>query len=314
MRQKVIKIAFILLIISLFVGFTKQDKSLVLRGAYLGQEPPGLTPEIFAKGIISTEKGELNCVFTPDGNEIYLTCRLDGINTIMTMKQIEGRWSERKVASFSGKYSDVDPYITPDGKRLYFSSKRPLSKSGETKDSDIWYVEKNNDNKWGRPVRLEEPNSIGKDDYYTSISTNGTLYLSIFEQHGSPGNLYFSKYVNGEFTKPVFLGNPISTKFNDHDPFIAPDESYLIFTSNREGGFGKGDLYICYKNTDGKWSEPKNMGEKINTKGYDYAAMLSPDAKYLFFTRYINGNGDIYWVDAKIILQRASVREELKPE
>ncbi len=310
MKQKVIRIGFIFLIISLFVGFTKQNTSLVLRGAYLGQKPPGLTPEIFAKGIISTEKGELNCVFTPDGNEIYLTCRLDGINTIMTLRQIEGRWSERKVASFSGKYSDVDPYITPDGKRLYFSSKRPLTKIGDAKDSDIWYVEKNSDNEWGRPVRLEEPNSIGKDDYYTSISTNGTLYFSIFEQHGSPGNLYFSKYVNDEFTKPVLLENPISTKFNDHDPFIAPDESYLIFTSNREGGFGKGDLYICYKNADGKWSEPINMGEKINTKGYDYAAMLSPDGRYLFFTRYINGNGDIYWVDAKIIVQRTPSENE----
>ena len=107
--------------------------------------------------------------------------------------------------------------------------------------------------------------------------------------------------------KSFRLDFPINTGYNEHDPYIAPDESYLIFTSNRPGGYESADLYICFKNTDDSWAEPINMGNKINSDKYDYCPILSPDGKYLFFSSYRTGNGDIYWVDAKVI-------EELKPD
>ena len=307
MKQELCSIGLMLLISCLLSGCTGEKNPAVKNTPYLGQEPPGLKPEIFAPNIVSTEKNELNCVFSPDGNEVYFTVWKEGVNTIMTMKQKNGWWSERTVAPFSGNYSDVDPYISADGKKLYFSSMRPLDNTGESKDSDIWYVEKTKDDGWGQPVRLDEPNSMGKDDYYTSISSNGTLYFSVFQTHGSPGDIYRSKLVNGQYTSADRFENSISTESNEHDPFIAPDESYLIFTSDRPGGYGRGDLYISFQTEDGKWTEPKNMGEEINSSGYDFCPMLSSDGKYLFFTRNINRNGDIYWVDAKII-------EKLRPK
>ncbi len=82
----------------------------------------------------------------------------------------------------------------------------------------------------------------------------------------------------------------MNTEFSEHDPFVAPDESYLIFTSTRPGGFGREDLYIGYKKVDGSWTEPKNMGKTINSSGVDFCPMLSPDGKYLFFTRNIDRN------------------------
>jgi Tol biopolymer transport system component len=102
------------------------------------------------------------------------------------------------------------------------------------------------------------------------------------------------------------LDAPINTEHNEHDPFIAPDGSYLIFTSDRLGGFGSADLYICFRRNDDSWSQPKNMGPTINSNEYDYCAILSPDEKYFFFSSSRSGNGDVYWVDAKII-------EKLKP-
>lgn len=274
---------------------------------YLDQKPPGLKPEVFAPGIVSTEKNELNCVFSPDGNEVYFTVWKDGVNTIMMMKQKSGKWSERAIAPFSGKYSDVDPFITADGRRLYFSSMRPVNITGDPKDSDIWYIERNATDDWSQPLRLNTPNSPGKDDYYTSICSSGTLYFSMFEKHGSPGNIFRSQLVNGQYMPAEGVEYPINTEFNEHDPFVSPDESYLIFTSDRPGGYGKGDLYISFQKEDDKWTEPKNMGGGINSSGYDFCPMLSQDGKYLFFTRNINGNGDIYWVDATII-------EELRPK
>jgi Tol biopolymer transport system component len=306
MKQELRIIGFVLLAGCLLGGCSVEKNTTAKSGAYLGQKPPGLKPKIFAPNIVSTEKNELNCVFSPDGNEVYFSVWKEGVNTIMTMKRKDGRWSDRMIASFSGNYSDVDPYITLDGKKLYFSSMRPLNNTGDPKDSDIWYVEKTMDDDWGQPVRLDEPNSIGKDDYYTSISANGTLYFSVFETHGSPGDIYRSKLVTGQYTPAELVEYSISTEFNEHDPFIAPDESYLIFVSDRPRGYGRSDLYISFRIEDGAWTEPKNMGEEINSSGFDFTPILSPDSSYLFFTRNINGNGDIYWVDAKII-------EELKP-
>ncbi len=279
----------------------KQENFPQLKGPYLGQKPPGLTPVIFAKDIVSTGKSELSCAFTPDGLELYFTIWEAGNTTLMTMKQQKGRWNKPSVVWFSGHYSDVDPYVTFDGKRLYFSSTRPLHGTGSSKDSDLWYVERTEPGQWGTPTHLETPNTSGKDDYYTSMTRGGTLYFSVFETHGSPGDIYHSQWEKGQYTAPERVKGSVNTEFNEHDPFVAPDESYLIFTSNRPGGYGKEDLYITFREPGGTWTEVRNMGKSINSSGYDFCPMLSPDNKYLFFTRNINRNGDIYWVDAKII-------------
>jgi Tol biopolymer transport system component len=132
------------------------------------------------------------------------------------------------------------------------------------------------------------------------------MYLSIFPEHGSPGDIFRADPVEGGYSAPVRVGGGVSSKHSEHDPFIAPDESYLIFTSDRPQGYGRGDLWIVYRNPEAGWSDPVNMGPRINTDAYEYCAMLSPDGKQLFFTRNADGNGDIYRVDASVI-------EELRP-
>ncbi|MEE9466022.1 MAG: hypothetical protein V3W14_10670 [Candidatus Neomarinimicrobiota bacterium] len=302
--QKYSRIAVMgLLVVS---GCSGQTVFPVLSGPYLGQQPPGLEPQLFAPDIISTDRTELNCTFAPGGKEVYWTVWQAGHNTIMTAREIGGRWTKPEIAPFSGKFSDVDPYITTDGKRLYFSSMRPLTGDGESKDSDLWYLERTGDG-WGSPVHLEQPNTAGQDDYYTSISNAGVLYYSVFPCHDCGGDLYMAQPAEGGFFGGTKLDEPLSSPGNDHDPFIAPDGSYLIFTSNRPGGFGRGDLYISFRQVDGGWSEPVNMGPEINSGGYDFCALLSPDGKYLLYTRNLGGNGDIYWVDAAVI-------DSLRPE
>jgi Tol biopolymer transport system component len=267
---------------------------------YLAQEPPGLTPSLFAPGVVSTKADELNCAFTPDGTELYFTEKVAGRNTLMVMTLKGNAWSERAILGFSGHYPDVDPFVTADGKTLYFSSKRPLGGNGPPKDSDLWYVERTGENTWGDPIHAGALNIPGKDDYYTSITTDGTVYFSRFESQGN-GDIYRSRLDAEGYAAPERIGAPVSTKFNEHDPFVAPDESYLIFTSNRPGGYGRGDLYISFKKAGTEWTAPENMGESINSSGYDFCPMMSPDGRYLLFTRYENGNGDIYWVDASVI-------------
>lgn len=92
-----------------------------------------------------------------------------------------------------------------------------------------------------------------------------------------------------------------SGKWTAH-PFIAPDESYLIWDSERKDGFGETDLYISFKQKDGSWGKAINMGPNINSADNDFFASVTADAKYILFNRTIAGdNIDIYWVSADII-------------
>ena len=275
-----------------------------LEGPYLGQKPPGSTPATFAPGFVSTPARELNATFTPDGDELYFSRQIDDRMTLMVSRRVKGVWMPPAVVGFSGVFADVDPFVSRDGSRLYFSSKRPLDADGVEKDADLWFVERHAGGGWGEPLHLAELATEDKDDYYTSVSDEGVLYFSIFDSD-SRGDIYRAREEDGRFGAAEKVGAPISTEANEHDPFIAPDGSYLIFTSDRAGGRGSGDLWISFAAPDGSWAEPVNM-EAVNSPGYDFCAMLSPDGRYLFLTSSVDRENDVFWVDARVI-------EELRP-
>jgi hypothetical protein len=269
-----------------------------LEGPYLGQQPPGPTRATFAPGFVSTRARELNATFTPEGDELYFTRRIDERMTLMVSRRVEGVWTAPEIVGFSGVFDDVDPFVSRDGSRLYFSSKRPIDGDGEEKDADLWFVERQAGGGWGEPVRLEEL-ATEEDDYYTSVSDEGVLYFSIFDLDGK-GDIYRAREEDGRFGVAEKVEAPISTGATEHDPFIAPDGSYLIFTSDRAGGRGSGDLWISFAAPDGSWAEPVNMNA-VNSPGYDFCAMLSPDGRYLFFTSSVGRENDVFWVDAGVI-------------
>ena len=295
--------ALIILILLFICNLHAQHDFPILKGPYLGQKPPGMTPEIFAPGILSTEGNEFNAVFTPSGESVYFTVTKDDGQDIMVIKKKNGKWQQRELASFSSTFRDVDPFITSDGKKLFFSSNRPKNGINLQDDCDFWFVEKMESGEWSEAQHLDYPCTPNLHDFYYVSSHDGSIYFSIF--NNGKGDLYFTSKKSAK-NVPIRLDEPINTEHNEHDPFIAPDGSYLIFTSDRPGGLGSADLYICFRNEDNSWSAPVNMGKTINSEEYDYCPILSPDEKYFFFSSYRTGNGDIYWVDAKII-------EELKP-
>ena len=270
-------------------------------GQYLGQEPPGMTAQLFGSELLSTGANELNCAVSPDESIVVFSEWREGQNTLMAITREGESWGERLILPFSGVWGDVDPVFSADGVRLFFSSKRPRDDEDQKDDSDLWSVERTVDGGWGEPTQVAGVNSSEMDEYYTSITSEGTLYFSVFPEHGSPGDIYRAEPLADGFAPPERVGGPVSTEHSEHDPFIAPDGSFLIFTSDRPGGHGRGDLWVVFRATDGGWSEALNMGPEINTAGYDYCAMLSPDGRYLFLTRNAGGNGDIYWVDAAVI-------------
>lgn len=300
------------------------DNDLVLRGDYLGQAPADTIPELFAPGFISAGLNERDAAFSPDGDEFYYSIWLPTRKgVIMVTKRQDSRWTQPQVAPFSGQYSDVEPFITADGNKLYFASNQPLVGAGEPKDYDIWFVEKDSLG-WGKPQNLGKPVNTEGDEFYPSLTKTGTLYFTA-PNNGSE-DIFRSGFINGNYADPENLGDSINSAAGEFNSLIAPDESFLIFSSfGRSDGLGGGDLYISFRIQDGIWTKAKNMGDKFNNNRLDYCPALSHDSKYFLYTRSIissecadsvlksyqdvtelhkcpqNGNSDIYWIDSQVI-------------
>jgi len=295
-------LAGLLLLTSICVcNRAQSDEFPILKGDYFGQKPPGTTPEIFAPGIVSTNRAEFNAAFSPNGKEFFFSVNEpSGRETMMFMKCENNQWTPPQSAPFVSEQSDCDPIFSHDGSRLYFISTRTKKKVERTKDWDIWYVERT-DSGWSEPINLGPPVNSDQDEYYVSLTREGTIYFASNRAGGYGSfDIYRSRYVDGHYVEPENLGASINTKYLEHDPFVAPDESYILFTSvDRPGGFGTGDLYLSFRGKEGAWTEAQNMGKAFNTSGYDFCPIVSPDGKYFFFTR----QGDIFWVSMETIFE-----------
>lgn len=273
-----------------------------LKGPYLGQTPPGETPELFAPGVVCTDANEGCVSFSRDGN-LFLFTRGGDLNPgIMMMEQTDGIWTQPKLASFSAGKTDWDFMLAPDDSTVFVSSGRP-EKNGEEplRNYRIW-VSQRTGNKWSVPRMLPAPVNSGQHDSYPAITSDGTLYFFSRRSGGmGEGDIYMARRINGKYPEVKNLGTPINTEYHEVDPYISPDESYMIFCSMKPGGYGHADIYITYRQPDGSWSDPKNMGDKINSKYAEYIPYVSPDGKYFFFTTNKSGQRDIYWMSSGII-------------
>jgi Tol biopolymer transport system component len=283
-------------------------------------------PAIFGEGIISTGQFDSHPAFTPDGKTLYFVRSTPNFNlwTILLSHFVNGKWTTPEVAPFSGQYSDADPFISADGSRFYFISNRPLTGSS-TPNLDIWMMEKTAGG-WGEPKNVGAPINSPGSEWYPTIAANGTMYFGS-DREGGKGrtDIYRSRFVNGKYTEAENLGDAINTQFNEFEPLIAPDESFLIFMAGgRPDGRGGFDLYVSY-NRNGAWTKPANLGDKVNSSGNEYSPTISRDGKYFFWTstrgfadkplekqlRYQelmnrlqsagNGLGDIYYVDLTML-------------
>jgi hypothetical protein len=250
---------------------------------YLGQKPPGLRPVLFAPDIIKTEFREAGCAFSPDLKEFYFRRRGGEYesNTLVVVTYIDNKWSESLVETKAG-----EPFISLDGKTMHLGKKyRERTTSG-----------------WSEKKSLGDPFNSFRIMRLTA-SSNGTYY---FDEASETGPLRYSRFINGVYEQPKTLNVDVGN-WNAH-PYIAPNESYIIWDDQRESGSGGADLYISFREKDGAWGPSINLGDTINTEFEDAYGSITPDGKYFFFNRsYGNNKADIFWVDAQII-------ENLRPK
>ncbi|XWN38018.1 MAG: hypothetical protein ROO71_03605 [Balneola sp.] len=309
--MKHIEIVFLLVLITLTRCQDNEKSNLTL----LSSQIPTDTPLVFAPGIISIEDhASASITFNPEMTELFLNHRKKGKNyNIYTTKLIDGKWSKLELAPFSTNlgYLDFHPRFTLDGNRLYFGSTRPINDSATTSNTRSrlhqWYVEKDETGDWSDPILMGQP---FVDAYIMGAipSENENLYFASGTRADGEG-IYYSINQDGQYASIERMDDVINTNGRSiAHPYIAPDESYLIYDSydsDKATDPNNGDLFISF-NQNGTWSESYSLGPKINTKLSETSATVSPDGKYLFFARYeekVREDGSsyavskIYWMD-----------------
>jgi Tol biopolymer transport system component len=235
-------------------------------------------PAIFAPGVVSSPFEEVAATFTPDANTVYFAQGTISME-ICYSKRVAGQWQKPHIAAFSGRWGDWDPFLSPDGKQLYFVSNRPLDTTGENKfkrSTHLWYTDQLGEDSWSEPKCLKDSFNIdGIGNYAPTVSRNKDLcFYSPQRDKAGKGRSYFAKWMGGHYDEPKAL--MLNGDEEVSDPCIASDESYIIFVSGN-------DLYISYRNGD-NWSMGKKLGPQVNDGSSNYDPTVSPDGKMLYFT------------------------------
>jgi Tol biopolymer transport system component len=280
---------------------------LILLAAVLLSGQTEEKPRLFAEGVISVSVGS-GVTFSPDGKTLYFS---QDRSDILVSHLEDGKWLTPSIAEFSGKYRDGDPFASPDGLQLFFWSTRPLD-GRQRRGVAIWVMDRNGAG-WSEPrdigALINGPNGGAG---FPAVTSNGTLYFMANRSDSIGGlDIYDSKRIGGQYARPENLGRVINSVHAELDAYVAPDESYIVFTSDRPGGLGTGDLYLS-KRKDGAWTPPQNLGPMINSAGFECCPSVSPDGKHFYFTSQGLGRNGIYQADIAALSLEQELAEEPK--
>jgi Tol biopolymer transport system component len=307
---------FLAVLFATKVPVLAQESFNPLRGPYMGQRASG-APAIFLPGKISTGSNEGCSLFFSGARSFLWRTSSDGSNLLLLLEDKDGRWQPpRQVHIFDDHAGVWDFTLAPDGDWIYFTSDKESSKAAR---NNLWRVRLESGD-FLKPEMLGLTVNSDWFDGYPSITREGDLYF--FRRNPeelADCDLYVSYSENDRCKAAVRLGASVNTTSLEYDPFIAADGSYLIFSSDRPGGYGEGDLYISFLMEGKQWSEPVNLGPEINSAAEESRPSVTLDGQYFFFTstrineptlppgtppaRSMPGSGsrDIYWVTTDFV-------------
>jgi len=271
--------------------------ALIVAGAFsqgaLAQAGSG--PRLFAPGVVSGPADDFAPTFSPDGKTVYFTRGNTGDYMILVSTFANGLWSRPQMAPFSGKWRDMEPAMAPDGSFLVFASNRPANPGGKPIDGhfngktipagggNLWRVDRvRNGNEWGEPERLPDLINANTGTFSPNISTDGSIYFMRPDEKTGNFHLYRSQFRESNYLPPV-LGEVGDATTEEVDPAIAPDESYLVYSSNHPLQHDPKRLRIMFRRQDG-WGSPIDLGDDINEKSSNVEARLGADSKTLYFS------------------------------
>ncbi len=254
----------------------------------------GSAPQVFAPGVISGPANDLSPAFTPDGETVFFTRANSRQSTILVSRRVGGTWSTPQIASFSGVWRDLEATMAPGGAYLVFVSNRPESGHGKALDGfyngaaqpaaggNLWRVDRTASG-WGEPHRLSDVINGNTSIYSPSIAGDGSIYFMQPTGAKARFHLFRAQFSHGTFAAPKELSVGAGADVGDYDPAVAPDESFMVFSSGRVADKGT-SLFIAFQK-QGVWTTPEYMGDVVSRpNGGNIEARLGPDHRTLYFS------------------------------
>ncbi len=263
-------------------------------------------PTSFAPGAIPDSASALSPVFARDCRTVWYTIGTGGAtSTIVMSHKADGKWTDPVTAAFSGQWRDLESSMAPSGKYLVFASNRPATDGGAPIDGNwggkaqpgrggnLWRVDRHGDG-WGKPVRLPDVINAVTSVFSPAVAADGSLYFMKPTPETGKFQIYRSQMTNGQYGPPERL--PWSDdRWSNVDPAVAPDESFVIFSSSRPPTAEHDlDLFIVYRR-NGVWGEPQSLGPRVNSPSGEIEARLSPDTRTLFWASKRSGDHTRMW-------------------
>ncbi|NOU18653.1 MAG: hypothetical protein HOO91_13940 [Bacteroidales bacterium] len=259
------------------------------------QLEPSIVPLRFAPDLFCTRRAENSSpTFSPDLNEVYWSATRRSRDTIyqeiLFTKKVGDKWTDPQRAAFSsGKLYEGGPVLSADGNKLYTYRGQPIFRWGRVPRSCQIISYTKNNNEWTNPQVLA-------DGIYPTVTKEGTLYYNSLDL-----NTLRIRFKDGKYSQPETITNIAFPVGRNYQSFIAPDESYLIFTNAYTNG-DNGDFYITFRDKQkDSWTSPILI-DAIKTFYAEYFPSLSPDGKYFYFVSLNFETGqDIYWIKSSFI-------------
>ncbi|MFC1887198.1 FlgD immunoglobulin-like domain containing protein [Candidatus Cloacimonadota bacterium] len=274
---------------------------------YLGQDPPGLDPQVFPPVELQPDGTwwwHSAPVFSPAGDEMFF-CKYYAAQymDMLYMRVENGEWTEPEIPSFiNPEFTNSCPVFSVTGDTLYFISNI----------SAEWILKTTRVNgEWTAPEALGVPYpNDGTPGWQFSMNRNKDVYFEVWQ--GNDLNLFLTRYVDGIYQEAELLPETINTEHFEFASYISPDDDFILFSSNRPGGYGFNDIHLSIKDSEGNWTDAFNLGAEINTPTEDVYPLISHDNLYFFFTT--TNTGDLgstpYWVDSEFIYDLVTDSEE----
>ena len=258
----------------------------------------GDAPEMVAPGEISLDdRHEFGATVDAQCTQMYVGVEHGDWVSVEAYEREADVWVYKGRVDGAPGAGANDPYLTPDGTRLYYI----LQRAGQT---DIVYRDRAPNGSLSEPVVLPAPVNTPYQEFYISFSGDGDLVFSSDRDATQPGDYNLYRAVTGPegYAEVIAYPEGVNTTGYEADPFLDPDGDYLLFASNRAGGKGFGDLYVSFAATDGGWTPPRAIGA-VNTAGHELCPFVTPDGETLYYT----SDQDIYRVSISVV-------EALRPD
>lgn len=288
----------ILLFITIaFIACSENPKSNI----FFSESLPTDVPIPFKLDLVPVGMLIHSGIFSPNLEQYYYTLSDQNFFqfTVKMIYKKGNEWSKPVNAFFNSEYNEHGMNFSPDGQYLYFSSTRPTGIDGIPETWHIWRSHKIN-GEWSEAEFIDIPNLRQRLVSHPTISNDGSIYFHSGTTNYADLELFYAQQVDGKFQEAIKLPPEVNIKPSLCTPYIAPDESYIIFE-------GTTVLYISFKDENGKWKEAKALDDAINKNGRGNP-YITPDEKYLFFAAGVEPNPNekwaVYWVSTESVFNR----------